>query len=366
MTNMTALAGGQVVAARYELARPLAAGHDGATWLARDTQANRDVVLRFQASGDRAGERIHAVVEHPTLLAPLATHSSGDETFDVFDYLPGGEIGRLRGRPWTLIARRVLPVIDALSQLHAAGWVLMAHVKRANVLLDGDSLPRLVDLGSARRIGSTQPAGASPYSTSPERLDGAAAAAADDVYALGVLLYELVSGHPPFYPDVTPQRVHDEIPPPVAGRPDPPAAFRSLVARCLAKSPADRPASACVIHEELQQILGAAPIEPVATSAPGVAAWQARPPADVLPVQPQWRRTTGEAPSAKSLRREGFRRGLMVGAMSLALAAAGFTFFVLPGLVDSHTPAPAVPAAPVVAAPAGRRNRSKTSSGSQS
>ncbi len=261
MTNMTALAGGQVVAARYELARPLAAGHDGATWLARDTQANRDVVLRFRTSGDVAGERIHAVVEHPTLLAPLATHSAGDETFDVFDYLPGGEIGRLRGRPWTLIARRLLPVIDALSQLHAAGWV-HGDVKSANVLLDGDGLPRLVDLGSARRIGSTQPAGASPYSTSPERLDGAAAAAADDIYALGVLLYELVSGHPPFYPDVTPQRVHDEIPPPVAGRPDPPAAFRALVARCLAKSPADRPASMRVIHEELQQILQTAPIEP--------------------------------------------------------------------------------------------------------
>jgi len=187
MTNMTALAGGQVVAARYELARPLAAGHDGATWLARDTVANRDVVLRFRTGGDVAGERIHAVVEHPTLLAPLATHGSGDETFDVFDYLPGGEIGRLRGRPWTLIARRVLPVIDALSQLHAAGWV-HGDVKSANVLLDGDSVPRLVDLGSARRIGSTQPAGASPYSTSPARLDGFAAAAADDIYALGVLL----------------------------------------------------------------------------------------------------------------------------------------------------------------------------------
>ena len=353
MTNMTALAGGQVVAARYELARPLAAGHDGATWLARDTVASRDVVLRFRSSGDVAGARIRAVVDHPTLLAPLATHGSGEETFEVFEYLPGGEIGRLRGRPWTLIARRLLPVIDALSQLHAAGWV-HGDVKSANVLLDGDGLPRLVDLGSARRIGSTQPAGASPYSTSPERLDGAAAAAADDIYALGVLLYELVSGHPPFYPDVTPRRVQDEIPPPVAGRPDPPEPFRALVARCLAKNPVDRPASARVIHDELQQVLQAAPIEPVATSAPTVAAWQPRPPADALPVQPQWRRTTGEAPSAKSLRSEGFRRGLMVGAMALALAAAGFTFFVLPGLVDSNTATPTVPAAPATVTPAAK------------
>jgi hypothetical protein len=95
MTNMTALAGGQVVAARYELARPLAAGHGGATWLARDTHASRDVVLRFRAADDVAGERICAAVEHAALLAPLATHSAGDASFDVFECLPGGEIGRL-------------------------------------------------------------------------------------------------------------------------------------------------------------------------------------------------------------------------------------------------------------------------------
>ena len=353
MTNMAALAGGQVVAARYELTRPLAAGHDGGTWLARDTHAGRDVVLRFRAAGDVAGERIRAVVDHATLLAPLATHSTGDESFDVFEYLPGGEIGRLRGRPWTLIARRLLPVIEALSQLHAAGWV-HGDLKSANVLLDGDGLPRLVDLGSARRIGSTQPAGASPYSTSPERLDGAAAAVADDIYALGVLLYELVSGHPPFYPDVSPARVHDEIPPPVAGRPDPPEAFRALVARCLAKQPADRPVSMRVVHEELHLLLESAPGDAAATVAPGIATWQPRPPADALPVQPQWHRTKGDAPSAKALRSEGFRRGLLVGAMGLALAAAGFTFFVLPGLVGSQSPASRPPAAPAAAVPAAK------------
>ena len=351
MTNMTALAGGQVLAARYELVRPLAAGHGGATWLARDTHASRDVVLRFRAGDEDAGERIRAVVQHAALLVPLATHPAGDASFDVFEFLPGGEIGRLRGRPWTLIARRLLPVLDVLAQVHAAGWV-HGDLKSANVLLDGDGLPRLVDLGSARQIGSTQPAGASPYSTSPERLAGATAAAADDIYAFGVLCYELVSSHPPFYPDVTPARVRDEVPPPVSGRPEPTADFRALIARCLAKCAAERPASARLIHDELQAMLESAASEPVAAVPPGPAAWQPRPPVDALPVQPQWRRTTGEAPTARSLRSEGFRRGLLVGAMALSLAAVGFTFFVLPGLVGSPTPVTQAPASPAAAPPA--------------
>jgi hypothetical protein len=342
MLNTTALASGLVVAARYELARPLAAGHDPTTWLARDTGAGRDVVLRFRDADADVLTRISAVVQHPALLTPIAAGSVDGLAFDVFEYLPGGEIGRLRGRAWTLIARRLLPVADVLATLHEAGWV-HGDVKSANVLLDGDGLPRLVDFGSARRIGATQPAGASPYSTSPERLDGAAAAPADDVYAFGVLLYELVSGHPPFYPDVTPARVRDEAPAPLDGRPAPPAALRDLVAHCLAKSPEQRPASMRELRLELAQVIESAP---VAAPLPEAGAFQPRPPADAMPLPAQWRRTSTATPSPQALRSEGFRRGLFVGALVLALAAAGFTFFVLPGLVARPTPAPTA-AAPV-------------------
>ncbi len=355
MLNTTALANGLVVAARYQLARPLAAGHDATTWLAHDTSVGRDVVVRFRTSGESEGfARNGTVVQHAALLAPIASDSEGELAFDVFEYLPGGEIGRLRGRAWTLIGRRLLAVADALTVLHEAGWV-HGDIKSANVMLDADGLPRLVDFGSARRIGSTQPAAASPYSTSPERLDGAPAAVADDIYAFGVLLYELVSGHPPFYPDLSPARVRDEIPAPVSGRPEPPGALRELVARCLAKQPSARPASMRDLRLELEGVLesaAATQTPPVATAT--ASAWVPRPPTDALPVQAQWRRTTAAAPSAQSLRNEGFRRGLLVGAFVLAIAAAGFTFFVLPGLVTAQrTPSsPAsVPAAPEPAQP---------------
>ncbi len=123
MTNMTTLASGQVIAAQYELVRPLASGRDGTTWLARDVQHGRDVVLQFRSAGDAAGERVRNIVQHPALLAPIATQDESGSVLDVFEYLPGGEIGRLRGQPWTLIARRLLPVVEALDQLHVAGWV---------------------------------------------------------------------------------------------------------------------------------------------------------------------------------------------------------------------------------------------------
>lgn len=344
MQNTTELAGGLVVAARYQLARPLAAGHDATTWLARDLQGARDVVLRFRAADADELTRIGAVVRHPALLAPLATHADDGRTFDVFEYLPGGEIGRLRGRAWTLIARRLLPVAEVLAALHEAGWV-HGDVKSANVLLDGDGLARLADFGSARRMGATQGVGASPYSTSPERLDGAPAAPADDIYAFGVLLYELVSGHPPFYPDITPERVRGETPAPLTGRPPPPAALGELVARCLAKPPAERPPTLRDLRLELLQVLESAPVE---EAAPAPATFQPRPPAEAVPLSAQWKRTATTAPTPQALRSEGFRRGLFVGALVLALAAAGFTFLVLPGLVARQSPPPAlaVPAAP--------------------
>jgi tetratricopeptide (TPR) repeat protein len=337
---------GQVYAARFDLVRPLAAGHGGGTWLARDREDGREVVLRFRVAADHAGDRLLAAVRHPSLLAPIRCIDGEDGPVDVFEYLPGGEIGKLRGRPWPLLVRRLLPVVDALSQVHAAGWV-HGDVKTSNVLLDADGLAHLVDLGSARPIGATDASGGSPYSTSPERLDGAPAAAADDIYAFGVLLYELIGGHPPFYPDVTPQRVREEVPTPVAGRPAPPEPLRALIARCLAKDVAARPASMNELRSELERCLSLEDESPA--TAPAASPWTPRPPSDALPIRPQWQRTATATHTPEQLRREGFRKGLLAAAAVLALVAVAFTFFVLPGLV---APRATVSAPKTAAAPA--------------
>jgi tetratricopeptide (TPR) repeat protein len=345
---MTApLAAGQLVAARYELDRPLATGHDASTWLAHERDGNRQAVLRWRAA-DAAGARLQAHVSHPALLAPRETLRDGAAAIDVFDFLPGGEISRLRGRPWTLVLRRLLPVADALQGIHAAGWV-HGDVKSANVLLDADGLARLIDLGSAQPIGSVTPQGGSPYSMSPERWQGAPVSVADDVYAFGTMLHELITGHPPFYPDITPQRVRNEQPHALVGNPPPPGVQRDLVAGCLAKSPTARPQSMGELADRLQQALAAAERIDDAARAGGASdghapppspAWSAQPPTDAAPIRAAWHKSSGDVRDDRALRREGFRRGLLAAALLFAVAALGFVAFVLPRIVAETNPEP--------------------------
>ena len=86
-------------------------------------------------------------------------------------------------------------------------------LKCANVFLDGEGRARLGDFGLAALAGS-EASGHSPYNASPQQLRGEPAHPADDLYAFGALLYELIAGHPPYYPDITRDRVlHEPVPP---------------------------------------------------------------------------------------------------------------------------------------------------------
>lgn len=351
------LESGQVVAARYALQRLLGHGPRCETWLARDAALGRDVALKFAAdSGADSLAReidIQSRIAHPSILPAGRIESADGRTFVVMDYQPGGDLSRLRGRAWPFVLRRVLPVIDALGAVHAAGYV-HCDVKSANVLLDADGLPWLADFSSARAIGTPGTAEGSPYGMSPQRYAGEPAAVTDDVYAVGVLIYKLVSGHPPFYPDITPQRVRDEVPPPLTGRPPVPPGLADLVARCLAKDAAQRPGDMKELGRELRECLEL-PIEADAAPLPGSVP-QLTPPVEVAPIRAAWQRESSRGPSASELRREGFRRGLLVGGAVLSIAAVMFVFFVLPGLMQAPVAkAPTAASTPATEPPAKSR-----------
>ncbi len=265
---MIDLAPGRRLGDRFVLVRRLAEGAGTEAWLAEDDQIGRRVALKI-AAADRvdpsAAARLEAELARLRALPPgvavevLGLHHADGLTLLEMEYLPGGDLGQFRGRPYGVFARALGDVARALEAVHAAGLV-HRDLKCGNVLLDEDGRARLADFGIASFAGGA-PGGGSPYAMSPQQLRGEPASAADDLYAFGALVYELLSAHPPFYPDVTPDRVLHEPVPPLLPRHPAPERLRRLALRLLAKSPAQRPASMAEVRAELAAALAEAPEE---------------------------------------------------------------------------------------------------------
>lgn len=371
---------GQELSARFVLTRPLGAGGGGEVWLAHDRERNAPIAVKMLAVDDVSLAVLEQVVarlgdiDDPHLLRIHGVHRSQSAVWLAMDYAPGGDLTALRGRPCAAVLTAVLPIARTLARLHRAG-IVHRDVKASNVVFGSDGAPRLADVGAALFVGqapSRHMSRGSPYSASPQMTQGAAATPADDVYAFGTMLYELLGGYPPFYPNVTQERVEHEAPAPVVAREWLPPALRELIARCLSKAPDARPASMEAVEAQLLRAMtelsasvgtGATLEQSMSTNeSESGSAGAATPPRPVVrppampaePLRSEWRRTTQAAPDPAEFRKQGFRRGLTVSAVALAAIAVFIVFFALPKWVGQSEPAaqsrPA--AAPVVEKPA--------------
>ncbi len=265
---MMELVPGQVLGEQFLLVRRVAETPGGQVWLAEDRAGERRVALKLLdarlLSQPGAIQRLHAEVEQSRRLPrDRAVIIESLQQFDgvvalVMEYFPGGDLAQFRGRPYNAFLPQLLGVAESLARLHADGLV-HRDVKCSNVLLDGIGQPRLADFGLTTLAG-LRAVGGSPYNASPQQLRGEPASASGDCYAFGAMLYELLSGYPPFYPDVTRDRVLSEPAPPLIARHPAPERLRRLALRLLAKSPAERPASMAEVRDELE----AASRDPVA------------------------------------------------------------------------------------------------------
>lgn len=269
---MKELTPGLELGARFVLARRIGRGGSAEVWLAVDRTRGERVALKFfedSLAADAArvarleGEVARAQgLPREHLVQVHGLERVVDRTFLVMEFLEGGDLGQLRGRSFESWSRAADGVAAALEALHAAGLV-HRDLKCANVFLDAAGRAKLGDFGLTALAGAA-PEGGSPYNASPQQFRGEPASPADDLYAFGALLYELISGHPPYYPEITRDRVLYEPVPPLLPRGEVPVAVRDLALRLLAKSVSERPASAAVVHA----LLAAAAADEGGTLAP--------------------------------------------------------------------------------------------------
>jgi eukaryotic-like serine/threonine-protein kinase len=265
----------------YELLHELGAGATARVWLARERSLNRLVALKIIRPGAdhhlhqrliREGQAV-ARLRHPHIVTVHALTANGGVVTLAMDHLPGGDLKQrlLRGRPDIRTAAEwLLKLSDALAHAHANG-VLHRDLKPSNVLLDEVGEPHLADFGLAAPLEGagdlTAPgmvAGTAAY-LAPEMLTGVARASpAADIYGLGAVLYECLTGRPPILGEtaaaIFSQLPHLEPPSPRLLRPEVPPDLATICLKCLEKAPERRYASATALHEDLARFLRHEPI----------------------------------------------------------------------------------------------------------
>src|SRR4051812_18163641 len=269
---------GELVANRYELLEVVGTGGMSSVYRALDTLLERHVALKVLHPhyGDdaeyverfRREARSVAQLSHPNIVTVIDRGESDGSQYIVFEFVDGESLKQLVDRSGPLPARRAielgLQMAEALAFAHQHGLV-HRDVKPQNVLINGDGEAKVTDFGIARSLdvehGVTQTGtvlGTSNY-LSPEQARGQAVTPATDVYSLGVVLFEVLTGEVPFPGEnfVAVAMKHINEPPPslLEKRPDVPVRLVYAIERALAKDPADRFPSMEALAAELRACL---------------------------------------------------------------------------------------------------------------
>ncbi len=263
-SRMEAAADQTMADGRYRVTSVLGEGGMGIVFRAYDTRLDREVALKalhaslvaHPTARARMTTEAKALarIEHPNVVRVLDVFDEGPMLVMVLEFVPGGDL-EAKIRPGGLREAEVAPlmvgILAGLEAIHDAGLV-HRDMKPGNVLVSGKGVPKITDLGIARdgqakektRVGATL---GTPEYMSPEQVKGIAVDARSDIYACGIVLYELLTGHKPY--DATSEfdiiSAHVREPPNLAaleGKVS--SGWIAVVRKALAKAPAERFGSA--------------------------------------------------------------------------------------------------------------------------
>ncbi len=263
----------------YQIVESLGAGGVGEVFRARDLHLERDVAIKVllpgaldEAARERFRREAHALSRfaHPGVATVFDFDTQDDIDFLVMELVPGGTLaGRLRAGalPIDEAIELATGIAEALADAHGRG-IIHRDLKPGNVVLTRAGTPKLLDFGLARLLdpARTQEVltvegetfGSLPY-MAPEQLRGEADHPRVDVWALGVLLYEMLAGRRPFAaarPEALMHEILEGAPPSLRSlRPEVPPALERLVLGCLARAAPARPADAGAVVRELRSFL---------------------------------------------------------------------------------------------------------------
>ncbi|WP_016696879.1 protein kinase domain-containing protein, partial [Actinoalloteichus spitiensis] len=294
---------GAALEGRYRVESVLARGGMSVVYRGVDTRLERPVAIkvmdhRFSADRTfverfvreaRAAARLH----HPAIVA---VHDQGverapteDHVFLVMELVDGGTLRELLRRDGELpvpLALSVLePVLSALGAAHEAGMV-HRDVKPENILIGPNDAVKVADFGLVRAVSDAKLTsdstilGTVAY-LSPEQVETGITDARGDVYSAGIVLYETLTGRPPYTGDnplsVAYRHVNSDVPPPSEAVPGIPPALDELVLRATSRDPAHRPANAAAFRDELLRVRDALGVRRVPVPVPAPV-WTPPPP----------------------------------------------------------------------------------------
>jgi serine/threonine-protein kinase len=216
----------------------------------------------------RQEARTVSQLRHPNILSVFDFGEQDGVTYMVGEFLPGGTLERLLGRPLSVgqAIELLRPIASALDYAHGRGMV-HRDVKPSNILLAEDGTPVLSDFGVARivagatRLTATGVAVGTPAYMAPEQAAGDSTTSASDRYALGIVLFEMLTGRTPFQAEtpvaVALAHIHKPLPLPRSLNPALPEAVEAVLLKALAKEPGERYESAAAMMAALAAAGGA-------------------------------------------------------------------------------------------------------------